>query len=101
MPRERQSMQLPEHDTHVASLWNRLTSSWADPDARVLLSKATPVSLPIRSPRLKLLLETQSFLETLLTHLETAAEARVKKVYFNWFPGRGLLLLSLLVKKHV
>ena len=70
MSRERQSMQ-------IASLWNRLTSSWADPDARVLLTKATPVSLPVRSPRLKLLRETQATLETLLSHGKIAAEARV------------------------
>ena len=77
MPRERHPMQSAEHATHVAALWNRLTSSWADPDARVLLSKAAPVSLPARSPRLKLLLETQTSLETLEPHVETAAEARV------------------------
>ena len=71
-------MRSAEHAaTHVASLWNRLTSSWADPDARLILSKATPVSLPARSPRLKLLRETQASLETLETHVETAAGARV------------------------
>ena len=77
MPGEQQSMQTAEHATHVASLWNRLTSSWADPDARVLLSKATPVSLPVRSPRLKLLRDTQACLEELEPHVQTAAEARV------------------------
>ena len=77
MPRERQPSQSAEHASSVASLWNRLTSSWADPDARLLLSKATPVSLPVRSPRLKLLRETQTSLERLEPNMETAAEARV------------------------
>ena len=70
-------MQSAAHATHIASLWNRLTSSWADPDARLLLAKATPVSLSVRSPRLKLLRETQDCLETLEPHMETAAGARV------------------------
>ena len=77
MSRERQCTQTAEHATHLATLWNRLTSSWADPDARLLLSKATPVSLPVRSPRLKLLRETQASLEVLEAHMETAAGADV------------------------
>ena len=77
MPRELQPTQTAEHATHVATLWNRLTRSWADPDARLLFSKATPVSLPVMSPRLELLRETQASLKTLGSHMETAAEARV------------------------
>ena len=78
MPRERQPMQGAEYATHLATLWNRLTSSWADPDARLLLSKATPVSLPLRSPRLKLLLETQTSLETLAPPTTEAADVAVQ-----------------------
>ena len=77
MTRERQTLPSAEHSTHVATLWNRLTSSWADPDARLLLSKAIPASLPVRSPRVKLLWETQACLEALEPQVETAAEAVV------------------------
>ena len=80
MHREWPSMQPAERATHLATLWSSLTSSWADPDARLLLSKATPVSLPVRSPRLKLLRATQGTLETLLPHVMKTVTVPVARV---------------------
>ena len=77
MPPERQSMGSAEFASHLATVWECLTRTWADPRARLLLSKATPVSLPVRSPRLTLLRDTEASLKMLEAHMRTAAEARV------------------------